>query len=141
MLKVTADTNVLVSGLTFGRGKPFQLLQLALQEQINLTTSKEIIHETVSVLARKFGASAENVAEATAIIRAAARTVRPSVELNVIKEDPSDNRVLECAVSAGSDYIVTGDKDLLRLRQYAGIRIVSVSDFLDLINRRERGGR
>ena len=81
MLKVTADTNVLVSGLTFGRGKPFQLLQLALEEQINLTTSKEIIDETVSVLTRKFGASAENVAEATAIIREAARTVRPSVEL------------------------------------------------------------
>jgi uncharacterized protein len=49
--------------------------------------------------------------------------------------------VLECAVSAGSDYIVTGDKDLLRLRQYAGIRIVSVSDFLDMVGPRERGGR
>jgi uncharacterized protein len=141
VLKVTADTNVLVSGLTFGRGKPFQLLKLALEEQISLTTSQEIIDETVSVLTRKFGAKAADVAEATAIIREAARTVRPSVELNVIKEDPPDNRVLECAVSAGSDYIVTGDKDLLRLRQYAGIRIVSVSDFLDMARPRERGGR
>jgi uncharacterized protein len=137
VLKVTADTNVLVSGLTFGRGKPFQILRLALEEQINLTTSQAIIDETASVLARKFGASAAEIREATAIIREAARTVRPSVELSVIKEDPPDNRVLECAVSAGSDYIVTGDKDLLRLRQYAGIRIVNVSDFLDIVRARE----
>ena len=141
LLKVTADTNVLVSGLTFGRGKPLQLLKLTLEEQINSTTSQEIIDETVSVLTRKFGASAADVAEATAIIREAARTVRPSVELNVVKEDPPDNRVLECAVSAGSDYVVTGDKGLLRLRQYAGIRIVSVSDFLDIVRPPERGGR
>jgi uncharacterized protein len=118
VFKVTADTNVLVSGLTFGRGKPFQLLKLALEEQINLTTSQETIEETVSVLARKFGASAADVAEATAIIREAARTVRPSVELNVIKEDPPDNRVLEFGVSAGSDYIVTGDKDRIGAARY-----------------------
>jgi len=56
----------------------------------------------------------------------------------VIKEDPPDNRVLECAVSAGSDYIVTGDKDLLRLGRYDAIRILSVADFLDLPPERER---
>ena len=54
------------------------------------------------------------------------------VQLDVVKEDPSDNRVLECAVSAGSDYIVTGDKDLLRLGRYDAIQIVSVSEFLNV---------
>lgn len=50
----------------------------------------------------------------------------------MIAHDPPDNRVLECAVSAGSDFIVTGDKDLLRLKRYDGIRIVSVAEFLDI---------
>ena len=48
------------------------------------------------------------------------------------KEDPPDNRILECAVSAGSDFIVTGDKDVLRLGSYDSIRIITVSDFLGL---------
>ena len=61
----------------------------------------------------------------------ATRKVKPSVQLDVIREDPAHNRILECAVSAGSDYRVTGDKGLLRMKQYAGSRILSVSDFLD----------
>jgi len=62
----------------------------------------------------------------------AARVVTPAVQLDAIKEDPSDNRVLECAVSAGSDYIVSGDKDLLRLKSYDSIGILTASDFLDV---------
>jgi len=60
------------------------------------------------------------------------------VELDVIKEDPPDNRILECASTVGSDYIVTGDKDLLRLGSYASIRILSVSQFLDIIEGPQR---
>jgi uncharacterized protein len=53
-----------------------------------------------------------------------------------LKEDPADDRILECAVSAGSDYIVTGDRDLLRLKQYDSIRIVKVADFMAAIRGR-----
>ena len=62
-----------------------------------------------------------------------ARTVTPAVQLDIIKEDPPDNRILECAVAAGSDYLVTGDKDLLRLGRYDSIRILTVSEFLRLL--------
>jgi len=138
VLKVTADTNILVSGLVFRHGKPAQLLRMALAGEINLTVSQAILGEMAEVLARKFGTSQEEVAEATVIVKEAARTVTPRVELNVIKEDPPDNRVLECAVSAGADYIVSGDKDLLRLKQYDAIQIKSVGEFLE-IARHARG--
>jgi predicted nucleic acid-binding protein len=52
------------------------------------------------------------------------------VKLDVVKDDPDDNRIVECAVSSGSEYLVTGDKDLLRLRVYDAIRIVKVAEFL-----------
>ena len=65
-------------------------------------------------------------------MRRVCNLVTPTEVIDVVKEDPADNRILECARAAGSDFIVTGDKDLLRIRQYAGIQIVSVSDFLDL---------
>ena len=77
------------------------------------------------------GFSPGEAAETRARLKAIARTVTPSVQLDVIKEYPDDNHILECAVSAGADYIVTGDKDLLRLGAYDAIRILTVADFLD----------
>ena len=58
--------------------------------------------------------------------------------LDVIKEDREDNRILECASAVGSDYIVTGDEDLLRLGRYESIRIVTPSDFFVVAQRRGR---
>ena len=54
-------------------------------------------------------------------------------EKAVIKEDPDDDRRLECAVASGAEIIVSGDKDLLRLGEYSGIRIMKVADFLQRV--------
>jgi predicted nucleic acid-binding protein len=54
----------------------------------------------------------------------------PTEALDVVKDDPDDNRIVECAVASGSDCIVTGDNHLLRLGEYAGIKMVRVGDFL-----------
>lgn len=102
-----------------------------------MTVSQAIIGETLDVLARKFGASPEDLAEARAIMVEAARTVTPAVQLDVIEEDPSDNRILECAVTAGSNYIVTGDNDLLRLGEYDAIEIITASEFIELFQKME----
>jgi uncharacterized protein len=132
VLSATLDANILVSGLAYPRGKPFQLLRRAIEGDFNLTVSQPIVEETLDVLSRKFGFPAEDIAEARALIEESARIVAPAVELDVIQEDPDDNRVLECAVSAGADYIVTGDDHLLRLGRYDSIRIVSVAEFLEI---------
>jgi putative PIN family toxin of toxin-antitoxin system len=131
VLRVTADTNILLSGVIFPKGKPFQLMELAREGKINLNISADILAEVEDVLRRKFGFSPGEMAETTARLKAIARTVTPSVQVHIIKEDPDDNRILECAVSAGADYIVTGDKDLLRLGRYDAIAIVTVADFLE----------
>ena len=139
MVHATVDTNVLISGLVYRCGKPHDLLQRALAGVISLAVSQPIVDEMADVLARKFGATLQETAEAREIVAEAARIVTPSVELNVIAHDSPDNRVLECAMSAGSDYIVTGDKDLLRLKQFDGIRIVSVAEFLDIAAGQQHG--
>jgi putative PIN family toxin of toxin-antitoxin system len=130
VLRVTPDTNILVSGLVYRRGNPFKLLRMAMSGEINMTVSQAIIDEMADVLARKFKMSEDFIAEAKAIVAEAARVVTPAVKLEVVKDDPDDDKILECAVSGGSDYIVTGDKDLLRLKQYDSIRILKVADFL-----------
>ena len=84
MIRVTADTNILVSAIVYQRGNPRRLLQMALAGEINLTVSPAIIDELTDVLARKFDATAEEIAQAREIIAVAARAVRPSVTLDVI---------------------------------------------------------
>jgi putative PIN family toxin of toxin-antitoxin system len=132
LLRVTADTNVLISGINYRAGKPFQILELARTGKINLTVSDAILDEMEDVLRRKFSFSPEESAEARRRIRAISRTVVPAITLDVIKEDPPDNRILECGVAAGSDFIVTGDKDLLRLGRYDSIRILTPSNLMDI---------
>ena len=56
--------------------------------------------------------------------------IRPTVALNVVTEDPDDNKILECAQTANADYVVTGDRHLLKLRQYDGTPIITVTEFL-----------
>ena len=54
----------------------------------------------------------------------------PQQTLDAVKEDEPDNRILECAVAAGSQFLITADRDLLRLGNYAGISILRPADFL-----------
>lgn len=61
--------------------------------------------------------------------------VTPSLQIDAVPADPDDNRVLECAVEAASDVIVSGDLDLLRIGSYAGIPIQTVSEFLQAFER------
>jgi predicted nucleic acid-binding protein len=72
----------------------------------------------VEVLGRKFDWPEEDVAEVRSQIERFAEKVMPKTVLDAVKADPDDNRILECALAAGSDFIVSGDKDLLRLGTY-----------------------
>lgn len=138
MARVTADSNILVSALNFRRGKPYTFLQMAAKGDFDLVLSPEIVEETLGVLETKFAWPSEDLAEAKSLLGDIARIVKPKVELNIITEDPDDNRILECASTAAADFIVSGDNDLLRLGQYDAIRILNVSDFLGALQGRQR---
>ena len=129
MTRVTADSNIYVSALVFS-GKPFRLLEMALDRAIHLAISPAIREETLGVLKDKFAFSAERLSESQDYLKKCAEVVVPTQTLNVIVSDPDDDRVLECAVEARSEIIVSGDSDLLTLKSYAGIRIMKVADFL-----------
>ncbi|MFC1849584.1 putative toxin-antitoxin system toxin component, PIN family [candidate division CSSED10-310 bacterium] len=64
-----------------------------------------------------------------------AQIVEPQVAINCIIEDPDDNRILECAVEATADYIISGDEHLLKIRQIEHISIVNPSDFLTILKK------
>ena len=129
MKRVTLDSNVYVSGFVFG-GKPKRVLEMAIDGEIEVAVSDPIIQEVRRHLLGKFGWSEPRATEAVESITEFAKHVTPTETIDTVPTDPDDNRVLECAVSAGSQTIVTGDDDLLRLVAFRGIEIVRVADFL-----------
>ena len=129
MRRVTPDSNILISALMFG-GKPLRLLEMALEGDVRLCISDAILAETLRVLRDKFGHTAEQLTEAEGYIAACSERVVPTHVLDVVKSDPDDNRVLECALAAGSEVVVSGDSDLLQLGSHEGIRIMKISEFL-----------
>ena len=129
MKRVVADTNILVSALQFG-GKPKQLLDLAADGQIDLVTSEAILAEAVRVLQDKFNRAPDWLAEAEQQLRVIGRLVEPTEGLHVTEADPTDDRILECAVAAAADVLVSGDTHLLSLSSFRGIPIQRVAEFL-----------
>ena len=128
-MKVVFDTNILVAALVFPGGGGEAAVRRILDEQDQLVLSKPILDELLGVLARKFSRDAEELARAALFLSDLSLAVRPRKRLHVVKDEP-DNRVLECAVASRADVIVTGDKNLLELREYRGVRIVSLREYL-----------
>ena len=134
-MRVTFDSNVFVSALNYP-GTPARILELAAVDAFRLQVSAEILDETMGILANKFRWPAQDITEAHAVLSSISQRVVPHVHLDLVERDPDDNRILECAQSSGSDYIVTGDKDLLDLRQHASARILRPTEFLALLQER-----
>jgi len=122
-VKVVADTNVLVSALIFPGGSPEAFYRLALERRIELVTSRPLLAELARVLTEKFGWEPERAEEAVGQVIRLAEVVDPRETLSEIEADPADNHVLEAATEGGADAIVSGDRHLLSLGSWRGIRI------------------
>ena len=137
MNRVVADSNIWVSALIWG-GKPLQLLELALQGEIELAISPDILNESLRVLREKFLLDDADLQKSEGFMLRCGRLVEATERLDVVQSDPDDNRVLECAVSVDADTVVSGDLDLLRMGSFRGIRIQRVADFLASFHARGR---
>ena len=103
---------------------------MAVAREVEVAISDPIIGEIERVLRVKFKWQADEIADTLKLISSFTQRVEPKQTLDVVKSDPDDNRIVECAVESGSEVIVTNDKDLLRMKEYQGIRVVKVLDFL-----------
>ncbi len=119
MISATFDTNVYIRAFNFG-GPTAVLLGHARTPNFRIDISEALLQETADVLREKFRRDPYSIHDVRQKLEALCNRVMPTQTLDVIKEDPDDNRILECAAAAKSDYIVTDDKDLLRLGKYGG---------------------
>ena len=128
-MRVVFDTNVLVAALVFPGGQGEAALQRILEERDELFLSRAILDELLGVLARKFARDAEALSRVAVFLGEVSTLVKPARRVKVLRDDP-DNRILECAAAAGADAIVTGDREMLALGEYAGVRILSLAEYL-----------
>ncbi len=132
-MKVVLDTNVIISALNFP-GNERMALELALRGRFEFYLSRLILEEVAGVLTRKFGWDDQRTAQAIMMIENAATVIDPPKLPEMIEGGHSDNRILECAVASGADYLITGDRrHLLPLEDHQGARIVNAPRFLSAL--------
>jgi len=129
-VKAVVDTNVLISAFIFPGGPPEDVYRLALEGRLDLATSAVLLAEFGRILVDKFGWAPTHAEDAVAQVTRVASIVDPAERVEVITADPADDRVLEAALEFAADIVVSGDKHLLRVREWLGIRIVSPADLL-----------
>ena len=131
MIRVVADTNVYVSAIVFG-GNCEAILALARAGVVELFISPTLLRELRSVLTNTFDWPEARTREALAEVARLTTVLRPTIRFSGLVTAEADHRVLECAVTARADVLVTGDKKHLQpLKGFRGIRVVSPRAFLD----------
>ena len=129
-MKIVIDTNVVISGVFFG-GAPREVLQAVVDGNVTACASPEIVSEYEEIvnemINRKQGRLNRNIL--SPLIEKLS-LIMPTSDVDICR-DPDDNKFLNCAKDSGSIYIVSGDKDLLVIQTFEGIRIVTANEFCD----------
>lgn len=126
-------TRTFLFSATGWRGNPYQCVERARIGDIQAVTCSELIEELAEKLEARLNFPKEQVVETLADYLSFLRLVRIPKVLDAVPRDPEDNMVLECAVEGHANYIVSGDNDLLVLKEFRGIQIVRASEFLKVL--------
>lgn len=133
MTRAVLDTNILISAILF-KGIPGRLLELAIAGSFRAVTSPTLLDELDEKLRGKFQLPSADADQVRSDLEELCDVVSTIPHLAVVKDDPDDDRVLECAIAGRADTIVSGDRHLLKLGSYDGIAILTVRQFMDRIN-------
>ncbi|MGE3151119.1 MAG: putative toxin-antitoxin system toxin component, PIN family [Nitrospiraceae bacterium] len=128
-MRVVFDTNIYVSALAIPGGQAEEAYLAAIRGAFQLVTSVAIPTETARVLQTKFEWAEAEVRDVIHESSQAATVLRPRPSLHVLQDEP-DNRILECAVAAQADLVVSGDHHLLALKSHAGSEMISLVECL-----------
>jgi len=130
-MKVVIDTNIFVS--SFFGGNPRKIIDLWKNEKITLCLSNAILDEYVDVLGRIGLKEEDELEELLSLFSRGFNIVftTKTPKIKIIKNDPDDDKFVECAVALKAQTIITGDKEVLAINEYMGIRILTPQKFLE----------
>lgn len=130
-MKVVIDTNIFVS--SFLGGNPRRIIDLWKKGRITLCLSKDILDEYFEVLQRIGLKNDEELKELLSLLSKGFNIIftAKTPKINAVKDDPDDDKFIECAVALKAEVIVSGDKAVKEIGDYMGIRILSPRQFVD----------
>lgn len=131
-MKVVFDTNIYISAFAIPGGKAEDAYFYAVKGKIKLYTSIPILTETARILQTKFKWDRLHITKLLKTINRTATVVISQKNIHILQDEP-DNRILECAVKADANFIVTGDKELLALEKFKNTDIISLASFIEKI--------
>jgi len=143
MLRVVIDTNVLVSALLNKKGVPARILGILRDNGFTLLLSFEIVQEVVEVLVspkikKRYVVSRQDLSDLLTLFFTNAELAAKVEKIKNVSKDPDDDKFLACASASAADWIISGDKHLLTLKEYQGIRIINARDFLKMLEKYEK---
>ena len=130
---VVLDTNVFISAI-FWEGKPYTLVKKAINQEIIVFISNYIIEEIRRVLAGDFNLEKQEVDDILNALLYFTHLIEPKESVTFIKDDPKDDKILDCAIACNAEFIVSQDNHLLNLKNFKNIKIVSPEEFLKTLN-------
>lgn len=132
-MNIVFDTNIYISAFVIPGGNAEKAYFHAIDDDFELFTSIAILTELARKLEEKFGWEKHKIVDLIRSISDLATVLKTTPWLKVLSDDP-DNRILECGIKAEADFLVTGDKHLLKLRNYAKFEIIKLSNFLSILH-------
>ena len=132
-MRVVFDTNILLSSTLWAGSVAQKLLFKLIKNDVKIFTSEAILSEFSSVLKRDFGYSEKETLDIMGKVVLFANLVAPIEKLDVVRDDPEDNKVIECAIASSSDYLITYDKHLLKIKSFRKINIITPEEAFGLI--------
>jgi len=135
--RIVIDTNIYISAIFWG-GKPREIIDLGRDKRIHIFTSLEIENEIAEKLRTKFRLNQEEINQILLDFSTFTVPVKVTTKIEAVPGDPEDDKFIECAVLSRANYIVSGDKHLLDLKEYYGIRILKASEYLAILEKKER---
>jgi putative PIN family toxin of toxin-antitoxin system len=135
VLRIVLDTNVIISAI-IRNGEPRKLLEFGINGKYRILMSREILNEFSEVLQRpKFKTTVDEVTNIISALVKSSENVTIKSNLKVIASDPDDDIMINTAYDGKADYIVSGDSDIKSLRNFKGVKIVSVDEMLKILDR------
>jgi putative PIN family toxin of toxin-antitoxin system len=128
---VVFDTNIFISAFVIPGSLAEKAILKIIEKEDSLLVSVHTIDEVLSVLSSKFGRDREGLSHVAVTLSELAELVKSARRIKLLKDEP-DNRILECAIYGKADFLVTGDKEILRLQEYKGVKIISLKEYLEL---------
>src|SRR3989344_6367189 len=123
-MNVVFDTNILISSTLWENSEAQKLLFKLLENNVQIYCSVKILEEYKTVLKRDFKYENDEINEFLDQVLYFVKLIATKDKLNVVKQDPNDDHVIECAIESESKFIITYDKDLLSLKEFRDIKII-----------------